>query len=569
MEQYPQPFTPRDSWPPGTVVKDDYVIESRLGKGGFGTVYKAKHRYLQSDHVIKRLHEEYSSDEEYVHKFIAEGQVIRRLRDCPYVVTVEHMTLTADQYLILIMEFMPGGDLCKLMQERRTFTIADACGYAVQIAEGLRAAHAIELIHRDVKPANILLAANQRKAKLTDFGIAADHHSSQATSVVRGGSLGYAAPEQWTTSGRNLDGRTDIYALGVTMYHMLTQVMPYQASDIGAWIDAVRTTQPLQPNRLREDVPEDLNRLIMQMIEVRREHRPANIEAVIECLKPYADAAEWHKSATLRVPSTPPPVPPRDASPWQPTVPPPPPPPPSNPPPHSQPLPMPPVPQSYTPTQYEAHPQPYQPPYTPQPQPHSPPLQPPYTPPLQQPPYTPQPQPYAPPPYQPQQPQPWTGPPQQILPQPAKPGGGAGKWLVIVPLLLALAGGGGWYGWKATHPVQDDENTTNNEGTKTKDKDKDPPSEKVDWIKQGDEARDRGDYHEAVKCFRKQPSGAARIAGLLTLVEADVVAKVAKFSDVGQFDKADALVTEWLADFPKSEKLQEQKDLIARRRAAQ
>ena len=301
MEPYPQPFTPRDSWPPGTVVKDDYVIEARLGKGGFGTVYKAKHRYLQSDHVIKRLHEEYSSDEEYVRKFIAEGQVIRRLRDCPYIVTVEHMTLTADQYLILIMEFMSGGDLNKLMQERQLFTVAEVAGYAAQIAEGLRAAHGIDLIHRDIKPANILLAENKRKAKLTDFGIAADHQSSQATSVVRGGSLGYAAPEQWTTAGRNLDGRTDIYALGVTMYHMLTRVMPYPAADIHAWIEGVRTTQPIHVNRLRDDVPDDLNRLVMQMIEVRREHRPPNIETVLECLKPYADAADWHKSTTLRV----------------------------------------------------------------------------------------------------------------------------------------------------------------------------------------------------------------------------------------------------------------------------
>jgi serine/threonine protein kinase len=217
MQPNPATFTPRDAWPPGTIIKDDYVIESRLGKGGFGTVYKAKHRFLQSEHVIKKLHEEYSSDEEYVQKFISEGQVIRRLRDCPFIVQVEHMTLTADQHLILIMEFMPGGDLNKLSEARRFFTIPEVAGYAVQIAEGLRAAHAIELIHRDVKPHNVLLAANKRKAKLTDFGIAADHQNSKATSVVRGGSLGFAAPEQWTTSGRNLDGRTDIYSLGVTM----------------------------------------------------------------------------------------------------------------------------------------------------------------------------------------------------------------------------------------------------------------------------------------------------------------------------------------------------------------
>ena len=518
MEPYPQVFTPRESWPPGTVIKDDYVIESRVGKGGFGTVYKAKHRFLQSDHVIKRLHEEYSSDEEYVRKFIAEGQVIRRLKECPYIVAVEHMTLTADQYLILIMEYMPGGDLNKLMQERRFFTIAEVAGYTVQIAEGLRAAHAIDLIHRDVKPHNVLLAENHRKAKLTDFGIAADHQSSQATSVVRGGSLGYAAPEQWTTAGRNLDGRTDIYALGVTMYQMLTQCMPYAAGDIGAWIEAVRTTQPIHASKLREDIPDDLNRLVMQMIEVRREHRPPNIETVLECLRPYADAADWSRSSTMRVPDR---IVPHDTSP------------PAQPTPSavSQAQPMDRLP-TYTPTEMQQYPPPPA---------HLPPLQ----------------QPQGLPVYQQQQPPPQWNPP---MTPPLKKSSGAGKWLLILPVLVALASGGGWYGWKLTHP---DPTIPDGGGTTAQ------VEPAVDWIKKGEEARDRHDYHEAVKCFRQQPSGMARIQGIQTLVEAEVDAKVAKLSDMGHFDQADALLDEWLADFPLSDRLKAQKDLIARRRAAQ
>lgn len=536
MEPYPQSFTPRESWPPGTVIKDDYVIESRVGKGGFGTVYKAKHRFLQSDHVIKRLHEEYSSDEEYVRKFIAEGQVIRRLKECPYIVAVEHMTLTADQYLILIMEFMPGGDLNKLMQERRFFTIPEVAGYTVQIAEGLRAAHAIDLIHRDVKPHNVLLAENKRKAKLTDFGIAADHQSSQATSVVRGGSLGYAAPEQWTTAGRNLDGRTDIYALGVTMYQMLTQCMPYSAGDIGAWIEAVRTTQPIHVNKLREDIPDDLNRLVMQMIEVRREHRPPNIETVLECLRPYADASDWSRSSTLRVPDR---TIPMDAG--HPPPPPPLPPPPSTSQPQSSHL-MDRLP-TYTPTEQQRVPL-YQPPPPPQ---HS----------TQQPP---------PPVYQQQPPQQQWAQPMPPQPMPPKPSGGAGKWLVIVPLVLALAGGGGWYAWKMNHP-----DSTNGGGgtggTGTSGGGTGEPA--IDVIKKGEEASDRREYHEAVKWFRKDPSAASRVQAVQALVETDVDSQVAKLSDNGHFDQADALVDEWLADFPQSLRLKAQKELIARRRAAQ
>lgn len=617
--QPPLAFTPRDSWPPGTAIKEDYIIEERIGKGGFGTVYKARHRFLNSLHVIKRLHEEYSSDAAYVNKFISEGQVIRRLKDCPFIVTVEHMTLTADQHLILIMEYMSGGDLNSFIERRRDLTIAEVSGYAVQIAEGLRAAHAIDLIHRDVKPHNVLLAANMRKAKLTDFGIAADHQNAQATSVVRGGSLGYAAPEQWISSGKNLDGRTDLYALGVTMYQMLAGCMPYPSGDVGSWIEAVRTTLPIQVNKLREDVPPDLNGLVMQLIEVHRENRPPSADAVVNALRPYADANVWGRSDSTPVfdktmampssavggagfstsnptagslsafspagqqqqPSGPPPPPPPQSGPPQvsyspaattPQGPPPPPPPPQ----HATP--------GYVPTQFQpAPPQQHTTPhgYPPQPQPQQQqPPQPSFYQPQQQ-----QPQPM----YPPQQPQPMQHgyqpayPPMQ--PQPPQPfpgqtksgGGSAAKWFIIVPLLLAALGGGGWYGYKMYHP---DSTTTTGEGgggttggtgtgstgtTNT-------GGTSAEALQQGDTARDRGDYQEALGAYRKasdKAAGAARIAALQPLVEADVEMKVNQFSDQGQFDPADALVANWLKEYPSSGVLQKLKDVIKRRRDAQ
>jgi len=151
----------------------------------------------------------------------------------------------------------------------------------------------------------------------------------------------------------------------------------------------------------------------------------------------------------------------------------------------------------------------------------------------------------------------------QQPPPVVKKSGGAGKWFVIIPLVLGLAGGGGWYGWKVTHSdtIKDDPGK--------KDPGKDDLA-KEDWLKKGDEARDRADYHDAVKCYRRQPAaGAARIAAVQALVESDVEAKVAKFSDLGQFEQAAALVDEWLTDFPASDRLKAQKDLIVRRRAAQ
>lgn len=116
---HPQdPFQVREIWPSGTVIKGDYVIEKRLGKGGFGTAYLARHRFLDTLNVIKRLHDQYSSDADYVRRFIHEGRAIRRLRGCPNIVEVEHMTQSDEGHLILIMEYIPGGDLAGLIASR-------------------------------------------------------------------------------------------------------------------------------------------------------------------------------------------------------------------------------------------------------------------------------------------------------------------------------------------------------------------------------------------------------------------------------------------------------------------
>jgi len=168
---------------------------------------------------------------------------------------------------------------------------------------------------------------------------------------------------------------------------------------------------------------------------------------------------------------------------------------------------------------------------------------------------------YAPPPMQQQ---PWTpqGPQQQAPPM--KKSGGGGKWLVIVPLLLALLGGGGWYGWKMYHPgpkIDDGTNGKKDDGGTTE--------AGGDSIAKGDEAQKAGDYHKAVEYFRKPPPDAGRIQAVQLLVEAKVQKAVDSFSDLGQYDKADAEVDKWQADFPGSEKLKALKEKIQRRRSSQ
>lgn len=272
------PFKLREIWPPGTVIKGDYIVEKRLGSGGFGTVYLARHRFLATLHVIKRLHEQYASDEEYVRKFVNEGRAVRRLKACPNIVEVEHMTQSEDGHLIMVMEYVAGGDLFGLM-ERRTLAIPEIIEYGRQIAVALEAAHQAGLIHRDIKPQNVMVSQDstgKTLLKLIDFGIAADHVSQTQTSVARRGSIGYAAPEQWIRAGKSLDGRADLYSLGVTLYKMLTGRMPYEdAYDVGGWIEQVNAGPPVAPMLLRPETPAPLSELTMEMLAFRPESRPA------------------------------------------------------------------------------------------------------------------------------------------------------------------------------------------------------------------------------------------------------------------------------------------------------
>lgn len=286
MHPSDEPFRIREIWPPGTVIKGDYQIQNKLGGGGFGSVYLAQHRFLGTTHVIKRLHEQFASDPEYVRKFVNEARSVRRLKGCVNVVEVEHMTQSEDGHLILVMEHITGGDLAGLLAARQ-LRIDEVIDYGRQIATGLQAAHAAGLVHRDIKPQNVMLSHDSTGVtvlKLIDFGIAADHLNHQQTSVMRGGSIGYAAPEQWVKAGKDLDGRTDLYSLGATLYHMLCGRMPYQSNDIGDWIEKVKAGPPVAPCQLRQDIPRPLSNLILELLSLRPEGRPADAATVIRRL---------------------------------------------------------------------------------------------------------------------------------------------------------------------------------------------------------------------------------------------------------------------------------------------
>jgi serine/threonine-protein kinase len=199
-----------------------YEIGAELGRGGFGLVLAGRHRRLARPVAIKILNIEADTDDDSLARFAAEAQILANI-DHPHVVRV-HDYVEAEGLCLIVMEQLPGGTM-RIRAGRRRSTEA-VCAVGLAVAEALGRAHAAGVLHRDVKPGNILLAADGMP-KVTDFGIAKIFEGSASTASALVGTWLYMAPEQWR-SGR-LEPATDLYALGVVLYELLTGQSPFGA----------------------------------------------------------------------------------------------------------------------------------------------------------------------------------------------------------------------------------------------------------------------------------------------------------------------------------------------------
>ncbi len=259
-----------------------YELIQKTGEGGMAIVYKGKDRLLNRYVAIKILRPEFTKDEKFIENFIRESQAAAGLTH-PNIVGVYDVGREGNIYYI-VMELVEGKSLSEIIEEKGRIGYKQAIDYAVQIAEALSLAHKNQIVHRDVKPHNVLVT-NQGVAKLADFGIAMPVHEGtmEEKSDKVMGSVHYFSPEQ--ARGAYVDERSDIYSLGVVIYEMLTGHVPYDG-DNPVNIALMHINNPF-PSAKDEvpDVPYQLDRIIHKATEKFQSKRYKKVDEMIEDLK--------------------------------------------------------------------------------------------------------------------------------------------------------------------------------------------------------------------------------------------------------------------------------------------
>jgi eukaryotic-like serine/threonine-protein kinase len=267
----------------GEISGGRYALSDLLGSGGMAEVFLAHDRILGRDLALKVLREDYANDAAFVSRFQREAVSAAALNH-PYVVQVYDQGRSEDGRLYIAMEHVPGGNLGDLITRRGPLDPAEAARLASQVAEALGAAHERGIVHRDVKPQNVLLD-EAGEAKVTDFGIALAASSTSTTSGTNRvfGTARYISPEQ--AMGERVGPESDLYSLGVVLYEMLTGVVPFEAE--GALATALKhvTDRPISPRERDPSVPEALDTLVMGLLAKDPENRYGSAFELAEDLR--------------------------------------------------------------------------------------------------------------------------------------------------------------------------------------------------------------------------------------------------------------------------------------------
>jgi len=263
----------------GMFLADRYEIIDQIGTGGMSDVYKAKCHKLNRFVAIKVLKQEFSQDKNFVSKFRIEAQSAAGLTH-PNVVNVYDVG-EEDGIHYIVMELVEGITLKQYIQKKGKLSSKEAVSIAIQVAQGIEAAHNHHIIHRDIKPQNIIIS-KEGKVKVTDFGIARAATTSTINSPAMG-SVHYISPEQ--ARGGYSDERSDIYSFGITLYEMLTGKVPFDGDSTVAVAVQHIQDQIIPPSQVTDDIPISADKIFMKCTQKKTERRYQNVTDLISDLK--------------------------------------------------------------------------------------------------------------------------------------------------------------------------------------------------------------------------------------------------------------------------------------------
>lgn len=280
---------------------ESYTLEGEIGRGGMGVVFRARDERLKRPVAIKVLPPELAFRTDIRQRFLREAETAARLSH-PNIVPI-HAVGDKDELVYFVMGLVDGESLALRLKRRGRLSIEEARRVMKEAADALSAAHAQGVIHRDVKPDNILLEGTRGRVMVTDFGIAkalsSDGGGTLTEAGVAIGTPAFMSPEQ-AAGDREIDGRSDLYSLGVVAYQMLCGELPFQAPSVPALLIKQITERPIPVDRKRAETPKDLSQTVMRCLEKDPEDRWPTADALRRALETGTYTAPPPRAAAPR-----------------------------------------------------------------------------------------------------------------------------------------------------------------------------------------------------------------------------------------------------------------------------
>lgn len=275
----------------GEVLLGKYRVERELGRGGMGFVVAARHLELGELVAIKMILGEYAANDDMVRRFMREARAAAQIAS-DHVVRVNDVGRLPSGEPYMVMELLKGEDLEEVLA-RAPLPVPEAIDLLLQVLEAVAEAHAVGIVHRDLKPANLFLTRRRSGApciKVLDFGISklVGDETSRTLALTQGvlGSPLYMSPEQLRTPSE-VDGRGDVWSLGVILFQMLTQEYPFVAASLPELVAKVLDAEPVRLRALLPDAPEELERILLRALAKDRDHRYPSVTELAGDLAPY------------------------------------------------------------------------------------------------------------------------------------------------------------------------------------------------------------------------------------------------------------------------------------------